>query len=172
MGRQMGRFLRVLAVFVAVSTAGAAMAQEPVGCDKFKWSIDKERSMLMGAKPFAAGADIAQPLAAAVKLELSPLADAKLPTEPSRKPKNPDSYAGFVRYAALPKSGTYRVTLSDAAWIDVVQDGQAAKSIAHSGALACEGIRKSVKFNLAASPFVIEISGTDARQIGIAVTAD
>lgn len=171
MGRQMGRFLCVLAILYA-ATAGAALAQEPVGCDKFKWPIDKERAMLTSAKPVASGSDVAQPEAAAVKLALSPLADAKLPTEPGRKPKMADSYAGFVRYASLPKAGTYRVTLSDAAWIDVVQDGQEVKSIAHSGALACDGIRKSVKFNLAASPFVIEISGTEAHQIAIAVTAD
>jgi hypothetical protein len=168
----MGRIFTLLSLMVGLATVGQALAQEPVGCDKFKWPIDKERALLAAAKPAASGGEVAQPLAAAVKITLSPLADAKLPTEPSRKPKMPDSYAGFVRYAPLPKSGTYRVTLSDAAWIDVVQDGQPAKSIAFSGALACDGIRKSVKFNLAASPFVVEISGTEAHGIAIAVTPD
>jgi hypothetical protein len=164
--------VRIFTVLLLLAASGAALAQEPVGCDKFSWPIDKERVLLASAKPVAPGADVAEPLAAAVKLTLSPLADAKLPTAPSRKPKMSDSNAGFVRYAALPRAGTYRVTLSDAAWIDVVQDGQEVKSIAHTGALACNGIRKSVKFNLASSPFVIEISGTTAREIAIAVTPD
>jgi hypothetical protein len=163
---------RILIVLLALAVSGTVLAQEPVGCDKFKWPIDRERAMLASAKPVAPGGDLAQPLAAAVKIALSPLADAKLPTEPSRKPKMPDSYAGFVRYAALPKSATYRVTLSEAAWIDVVQDGQTAKSLAFTGALACDGIRKSVKFDLAASPFVVEITGAEARSIAIVVTPD
>lgn len=162
----------LLSLMVGLATLGQALAQEPVGCDKFKWPLDKERALLAVAKPQPSGGKVGQPLAAAVKLTLSPLADAKLPTEPSRKPKMADSYAGFVRYAPPPKSGTYRVTLSDAAWIDVVQDGKPAKAIAFSGVLACDGIRKSVKFNLAASPFVVEISGTEAHELAIAVTPD
>ena len=161
-----------LVIFIFALRTGAAWAQEPVGCDKFKWPVDKERALLASAKPIASGSDVAQPLAAAVKLTLAPLADAKLPTEPSRKPKSPDSRAGYLRYTALPQSGTYRVTLSDAAWIDAVQDGQEVKSTAHSGVQGCDGIRKSVKFNFTATPFVIEISGTEAREIAIAVTPD
>jgi hypothetical protein len=171
MDKQMGRICHVLVIVFAMTT-GAALAQEPVGCDKFKWPVEKERALLTSAKPVAPGGDVAQPLAAGVKLPLVPIADSKLPMEPSRKPKMAESYAGFIRYAALPRAGTYRVTLSEGAWIDVVQDGQEVKSIAHTGAMACDGIRKSVKFDLAASPFIIEISGTEVREIAIAVTPD
>ncbi len=167
-----GRFFVVLFFAVAAALAGSALAQEPVGCDKFKWPIDKERALLAVAVPVALGGDVAQPLAGGVKLALSPYADAKLPVEPSRAPKAPDSYAGFVHYGALPQAATYRITLSEPAWIDVVQNGQMAESVAFSGALGCDGIRKSVKFNLAASPFIIELSGTAAREVAIAVTPD
>ncbi|HJY16038.1 MAG TPA: hypothetical protein VJ353_00290, partial [Xanthobacteraceae bacterium] len=74
--------------------------------------------------------------------------------------------------AAVPKSGTYRVTLSAQAWIDVIQNGQAAKSTAFSGATGCAGIRKSVKFDLAAAPFTVELSGTTAHAITFVVTPD
>jgi hypothetical protein len=163
---------RIFIVLVALVSAGSAFAQEPVGCDKFKWFIDKERALLVAASPVTAGGDVAQPLAGAVKLPLAPFADVKLPMPPSRQPKSPDSYAGFVRYASLPQAATYRVALSEPAWIDVVQDGQELKSTAFSGALGCDGIRKSVKFDLSAAPFVIEISGTSAHEIAIAVTPD
>jgi hypothetical protein len=51
--------LAILAVLIAMP----AVAQEPVGCDKFKWPLDKERAMLASATP-AAGT-IGEPLAGA-----------------------------------------------------------------------------------------------------------
>jgi len=163
---------RILSVLLSLLISGTAFAQEPVGCDKFKWPIERERALLGGATTIAPGGEVSQPSASAVKLPLSPLAEAKLPMPPSRTPKASDSYAGFVRYAAPPQPATYRVTLSEGAWIEVVQDGQEVKSSGFTGATGCDGIRKSVKFSLAASPFIVEISGTAAHEIAIAVTRD
>jgi hypothetical protein len=155
---------------IALLMAVPALAQEPVGCDTFKWPLDTERTLL--AKPSQAASGGEATLAAAVTLALVPFADAKLPAPPSRAPKFPDSYAGFVRVSALPKAGTYRITLSHGAWIDVVQDGQELKPGAFTGAKGCDGLAKSVKFELAATPFVIELSGTSAQAIGLVVTPD
>jgi hypothetical protein len=164
--------VRATIIVLACAIAGPCFADEPVGCDKFKWPIEHERALLAKAISLPPDGTVSQPLAAAVKVPLAAIADAHLPMPPGRRPKTPDSNAGFVRYAALPRAATYRITISEAAWIDVVQDGKEIKSTAFSGALGCEGIRKSVKFNLAASPLVIEISGTNAREIAIAVTPD
>ncbi|HYA07822.1 MAG TPA: hypothetical protein VEF90_18185, partial [Xanthobacteraceae bacterium] len=71
-----------------------------------------------------------------------------------------------------PQAGTYKVTLSAAAWVDVVQAGRLIKSKAFSGAVGCAGIRKSVKFDLAAAPFTIEISGVAADAIRVALTGE
>ena len=103
---------------------------------------------------------------------LVPFADAHLPMAPERAPKSPISHAGFVRVSALPKPGTYRVTLSEAAWIDVIQDGAALKAAAHSGATGCDGVRRSLKFELAAEPMIIELSGTTAHAVALVVTPD
>ncbi len=164
--------VRWLPALLVLSLACPALAQEPVGCDKFKWPLDKEKAMLASARPVESGGDPAQPLAAAAMIMLAPFADAKLPMAPSRMPKSPDSYAGYVRVSALPKAATYRITLSQGAWIDVIQDGHEAKSTAFSGATGCEGVRKSVKFDLTAAPFIIELSGTTARSISLVVTQD
>jgi hypothetical protein len=157
---------------VALLLAAPAFAQEPVGCDKFKWPLDRERTMLANPAVVASGSDVQQPLAAALMVTLVPFADANLPMAPSRAPKSPDSYAGFVRVSALPRAATYRITLSEGAWIDVVQDGHDVKSSAFSGAMGCDGVRKSVKFEFTAAPFIIEISGTTARAIAVVVTPD
>ena len=54
----------------------------------------------------------------------------------------------------------------------MVQDGREVKSTAFSGATGCEGLRKSVKFDLAAKPFVILLSGTTAHAMAVVVTPD
>jgi len=155
----------MLAILAAIA-AWPALAQEPVGCDKFKWPLDKERGMLAAAKP---ATPAAAPLADAYTLALS--RDTKLPMAPSRAPK-PATNAGFVELAALPKAGTYRFTLSDDGWVDVFQGGMAAKSTAFSGATGCAGLRKSVKFDLSAKPLTVEVSGATAPSISFAITPD
>src|SRR3984893_16851503 len=112
-------------VLAACAVAAPALAQEPVGCDKFKWPLDKERATLNGTDlPKVISGDlVAWPIPWATTVALVPFADAKLPVAPERAPKSPDTYAGFVRVSALRKPATYRITLSQGAWIDVVQDG-------------------------------------------------
>jgi hypothetical protein len=148
--------------------------QEPVGCDKFKWPIDKERATLTGTDlpKFASGANVTFPIPWASIVALAPFADAKLPVAPERAPKSPASFAGFLKLPAPAKPGTYKITLSSEGWIDVVQDGHAVKSTAFSGAIGCEGVRKSVKFDLAAKPLTVELSGVPDTTVKIAVSPE
>jgi hypothetical protein len=59
--------------------------------------------------------------------------------------------------------------LSDEAWIDVIQDGHYARSIGSTGRSDCPGLRKSVRFELNASPFVVQLSGVTTEMIAVAV---
>ena len=161
--------MRRCLILLALMLATPALAQEPVGCDKFKWPLESERAALIGAKAAASGEEIAPGTAA--KLTLAPIAEAKLPQEPTRKPKD-GTFAGFVRVAALPKAGTYKVTLSKGGWIDVFQDGHEVKSGAFSGATGCEGVRKSVKFDLRAAPVLLVVTGAPDPEIAIVVTPE
>jgi hypothetical protein len=157
--------------FIALLAAAPALAQEPAGCTSFKWPLDHERALLASPAQVASGGAVSQPQTA-VSVALVPFTEAKLPQAPSRAPKYPDSYAGFVQASAPASAGTYRITLSHGAWIDVIQDGRTLKSVAFTGAKGCDGIAKSVKFDLAAAPFVIELSGTAAHSVGLVVTPD
>ncbi len=154
--------------------AAPVHAQEPVGCDKFKWPLDQERALLTSGKAIAvvSGSSVKSSLPVAVTVNLVPFADAKLPTAPERAPRLPTSFAGFVRLAAPAHDGTYKISLSSEAWIDVAQGGHLLKSMAFSGATGCEGIRKSVKFDLKAEPFTIQLSNVAANSIGIAISGD
>jgi len=162
----------VLLIAAMLLAAAPALAQEPVGCDKFKWSVDRERALLASSAQMPSGSALRQPLGIAVTVALAPYAGARLPTPPSRAPKAAGSYAGFIDAGAVPKSGTYRVTLSAPAWIDIVQNEHTLQSTAFSGVSGCAGIAKSVKFDLAASPFIVEFSGTTAHALTFVVTAD
>jgi hypothetical protein len=161
-------------VIAACAVAAPAFAQEPVGCDKFKWPLDKERATLNGTDlpKIVSGDHVTFPIPFGTIVALVPFADAKLPAPPERAPKSPDSFAGFFEAKAPPQAGSYKITLSAEGWIDVEQAGQAVKSTAFSGAQGCEGIRKSVKFDLAAAPFTVELSGVKTDSIKLAISGD
>jgi hypothetical protein len=161
-------------VLAACAMAVPAFAQEPVGCDKFKWPLDKERATLNGTDlpKVVSGGRVTFAIPFATIVALVPFADAKLPAPPERAPKSPDSFAGYFEAKAPPQAGSYKITLSAEGWIDVTQSGNTAKSTAFSGALGCEGIRKSVKFDLAAAPFTVELSSVKADSIKIVISKD
>ena len=159
--------------FVALTLLAAApafAAEEPSGCDKFKWNIDHARAALTAPDrtKLNSGGELAALPATAVTLALVAPADAKLPTPPERAPKD-GTFAGFTRFTSAPKAGSYTISLSNGAWLDLVQDGHFLKPAAFSGATDCDGIRKTVKFDLSASPFVLQISGARENSISLAI---
>jgi hypothetical protein len=160
-------------LLVALMIVGAApswAAEEPSGCDKFKWGIERERAALTGPDrlKLASGAELAALPAQAVTLALRSPAEAKLPMPPERAPKD-GTFAGFASIKAAPKAGLYTISLSGGGWVDVVQDGHFLKPKAFSGATDCDGIRKTMKYDLAASPFVLQVSGTKEDSVSIAI---
>jgi hypothetical protein len=155
-------------VALALLASSPAWAAEPSGCDKFKWPIDKERAALTApdrAKT-ASGAQLMVPVG--VILALRPPAEANLPSPPERKPKD-GTFAGYASFQKAPKAGTYTISLSTAAWIDVVQDGEVLKPMEFSDATDCAGIRKTIKYDLAAGPFVVQVTGVTENAINLAV---
>jgi hypothetical protein len=163
-----------IVVILGCLFAAPVRAQEPVGCDKFKWPLDQERSLLTSGKAatVASGSSVTSQIPAAVTVNLVPFADAKLPVTPERAPRLPTSFAGFIQVAAPAHDGTYKISLSSEAWIDVVQAGHSLKSVAFSGATGCEGIRKSVKFDLKAEPFAVQLTNVPNNSIGVAISGD
>ena len=155
---------------ILLAAAPAFAAEEPSGCDKFKWNIDHERAALTAPDriKLASGAELAAVPSTGMTLSLTAPADAKLPTPPERAPKE-GTFAGFARFQSRAKAGIYTISLSAGAWIDVVQDGHILKPKGFSGATDCDGIRKTMKYELTASPFVLQISGAKDESISAAI---
>ena len=163
----MREILPVALLLLGATTAFAA--EEPSGCDKFKWPIERERAALTAPDRTRIASGSEQPTlpARSITLALVTPADAKLPSPPERAPKE-GTFAGFVSFKN-PKAGLYSISLSSAAWVDVVQDGHFLKPKAFSGVTDCDGIRKTVKFELSASPFALQVSGTKEDSVSIAI---
>jgi hypothetical protein len=160
-------------LLVALTLLGAApawAAEEPSGCDKFKWGIERERAALTAPDrlKLASGAELTALPPQAVTLALRIPAEAKLPTPPERAPKD-GTFAGFASIKTAPKAGLYSISLSAGGWVDVVQHGHSLTPTAYSGATDCDGIRKTMKYELAASPFVLQVSGTKEDSVSIAI---
>ena len=158
----------VIGSLALLATTLPALADDAM-CSKLQWNLDAERALLNGTvDAFPSGETRKAMPARAISLMLKPGAQAALPT-PSSKPADAAKFAGFV-ILPMTAAGDYVVSLSAEGWIDVVQDGQMVNSTAHTGDSNCPGLRKSVRFTLAAKPVTLQISNAPADHIEIAVT--
>jgi hypothetical protein len=160
----------LLIALMLLGTAPAWAAEEPSGCDKFKWNIDREKAALTAPDriKLASGGELTALPSTGVTLALRPPADANLPSPPERAPKE-GTFAGFANIKAAPKAGLYTVSLSAGGWVDLVQDGHFLKPKGFSDATDCDGIRKTMKYEISAKPLLLQVSGTKEDSISIAI---
>jgi hypothetical protein len=161
------KFFQLALALALLAAIGAASAEEPAGCDKFKWPIQQEQTALAASDRPTVAADGALAAGAAVMALLAPVETIHFALAPDRPPA-PNSFAAVLKLAA-PSAGVYTVSLSAGAWIDVIQDGVALKPTAYSGARECPHIRKSLKYQLAPKETVIQISNSAESEIALVV---
>src|ERR1700733_7929960 len=111
--------VRLTLAVLAAAIVTPAVAQEPVGCDKFKWPLDKERATLNGTDlpKVVSGDRVTFPLPFGPIVALVPSSEDKMPAPPENAPKSPDSFAGFFQAPAPKQPGSYKITLSTEGWI-------------------------------------------------------
>lgn len=153
----------ICAGLFALPLSVGTFAAEPGGCASFAWPVTTEIEWLKAsdAEPAASGATLATLPGKAIALSLVPIAKAGLTAADSDKAKDApaDALGGVVHFAGLSDAATYQISLPKKGWINVVQNGKALKSSSHSGKTDCEGLRKSVRFEIAPGPFAVELSG-------------
>jgi len=149
----------VLALLAGSLAVGPVAAQDASGCARFKWPVDRERSAFgtPGLQVVEAGKPLPGIMDPAI-VRLKPLAEAGFERPPGRKPKD-GTFGVAIKTPPLAVSGTYQVTLSDDAWIDVIQNGHEVRSSGFSAERDCPNVRKSVRFSLAAGQATLQISG-------------
>lgn len=163
--------MRRVFLAAAVSLVGfAASAAETGGCGRFAWDLGAERDLLAAA-PVSAPASVPASPPAAFRLALGPAETAALPKPPPPDAKPRPGLAGAIPLS-IAEAGTYRVTLSGEAWVDAVQHDVFLNAEAFSGVGDCPGMRKSVKFRFDPGPVVLQMRGSAADAIAVAVTRD
>jgi hypothetical protein len=156
------------AVFMGIAPAAA---QDKPACERFDWSVKREQALFAAADlPAAAsGATLDALPERGIAFELKPHAAVVYVLPPERQPKTSGSSGGVISVSNIPKVGSYQVTTSAEAWIDVIQSGKAVASTAHTGRRDCADIRKSVQFDLQPGAVTIQLSGVDSKLIKLAV---
>lgn len=167
------RFLMAFCGAAALAFSSQAFADETGGCKSFAWSIATEQKWLKAADSEAlkSGAKLPSPPEKAMALALEPMSAVSFPVPPTGRLK-PEGvvYGGVVNFDSPSSApGSYQVTLGTSGWVDVIQDGKALKSTAHSGKSDCDGVRKSVRFNLDPGPFTVEFSNIKKDAIKFAI---
>ena len=169
--RVMLRQCMLLAIGLA---AGPALAQEDP-CAKFSWNIEHERALFATApEAVAAGHDPATtPLLAPERLyllQLAPQDHVALALPPGKQPKPDGAYAGMARLR-LQQPGTYRVSVDQSLWIDVVADGKMIDSADFQGRSGCLTPHKIVQYALPAGrDLVLQLSGAVSPGVRLTIT--
>ena len=144
------------------------------GCGRFAWPLAREQALFAAQDRLAVNAgDILPSIPkGAFILALQAGTAAAFVMPPERKPKSERWFGGMLRFPAPSKPGIVQVTLSEEAWIDVVQDERYARSLGSTGRSDCPGLRKSVRFELGTAPFVLQLSGVASESVVTAVSQD
>ena len=165
--------LLAAAVAAASLTAKPAFPQEIAACDQFFWPVKREQALFASKdlKHAASGAtlEFSPDHGAGAALELQPNDAVPFVVAPGRPPKTENSFGGVIVITNIPKAQAYQVTASGEGWIDVIQDGKAIASTGHSGRRDCPDVHKSVRFDLQPGAATIQVSGSPAKSINLAI---
>jgi hypothetical protein len=99
-------------------------------------------------------------------VRLRPVADVIYQVLPARG--SDGGNGGIVTLENIP-AGRYRIVTSEEAWIDAVQDNVRLPLLASRRVTDCPGTRQSVQVEVKGQPLTLQIGGTTAEHIKVAV---
>ena len=162
-----------LAIFAIAAgvTPGFAGAKDNPACEQFEWSIKREFELLRDPylEMVFSGAALGSIPDKGLVMELQPHATVDYVLAPGGEAKSDDSFAGLLFIKDVPQAGTYQVTLSGDAWIDLIQDGKALALAAETINPNCSDARKSMRFRLERGPLTVQISGASSTLIKLVI---
>ena len=167
------RSATALAIFAIAAgvTSGFAGAKDNPACEQFDWSVKRELELLHDPylEMVFSGATLGSIPDKGLVMQLQPNATIDYVLAPGGEPKSDDSFAGLLFIKDVPQSGIYQVTLSEDAWIDLIQDGKALALAAETVNPNCSDARKSMRFRLERGPVTIQVSGASSTLIKLVV---
>lgn len=162
--------LAIYAIAAGV-TPGFAGAKDNPACDQFEWSIKREFEFLRDPylEMVFSGAALGSIPDKGLVMELQPHGTVDYVLAPGGDPKSDGSFAGLLFIKDVPQAGTYQVTLSEDAWVDLIQDGKALALAAETGNPNCSDAPKSMRFRLERGPLTVQVSGVSSTLIKLVI---
>jgi hypothetical protein len=153
---------------LAAAMALAAPARGDDGCGAFGWSVKREQAWFADPKLTRrpSGARL-KTIDRAVDLALKPVKQVHFFLPPPNPPKA-GSFAGEIAFFGVPRPGLYQVTLSQAAELDVFENGSRIKPAAVATAPQCAEAALSARYALQTGDLVlVQVSDASAASIKI-----
>jgi hypothetical protein len=172
-GWRLAAALLTLGLMAPAVTRTAHADEDP--CAGFSGNVTAERALFAGAaQPISAARDVASaPLLAPgrlYQLQLAPHGQVSMRLAPGKKTQLEGAYAGLARLQ-LQQPGSYRISMDQGAWIDVVADGQMIGSSNFQGRPGCTAPHKIVQFLLPAGhELLLQFSAATAPVLRVAIT--
>ena len=162
--------LAIVAIAAGV-TPGCAAPKDNPACEQFEWSIKREIQLLHdpNMEMVFSGATLGSIPDEGLALQLQPHAAIDYVLAPGGEPKSDDSFAGLLFIKDIPQAGAYQVTLSEDAWIDLIQDGKALPLSAETINSNCSEARKSMRFRLERGPLTVQVSSSSSTLIKVVI---
>lgn len=163
--RAAGGAIGMMSWLLMIATLSSAAVADD-GCEGYEFDVGHEIEQLqqtpaeISAGTTAGGGLPALEVNRAHRLRLAPQGAVRFALAPERRTLDEGAMAGMIAFS-VPLTGTWRVALSDASWVDVVaQDGRPVESRRFAGRAACVALRKVVEFPLlAGAQYVLQLSG-------------
>jgi len=163
----------LLALLLLPGIALPANADDP--CAKFSWDARHERT-LSGEVPQLLAAGKAPASSSAVspdrlyRLQLIPQSQVSFAAPPGKRPSSDGAYAGLATLS-LDKPGSYRISLDQPAWVDVVANGAVIDARDFQGRRGCNAPHKIVAFELpAGTRLTLQFSASTSAALLMAVS--
>jgi len=103
-----------------------------------------------------------------VTLTLANTETVKFAHAPTEQMPKQYVYSGIVS-VRVPKDGVYAVMISEANWIDVIQNGEPVKSLEMRGRLPCVKYGKKIEFSLKAGDAVVQFFGAPYEMVDVLI---
>jgi hypothetical protein len=166
--------IRIVIVLAITAAATQALAEDDP-CAAFLWNVTQERA-LFGTKAelLAAGRDAASAPGMQVdrlyEWTLVPQEEVMFAAAPGKRMLTDGARAGLVRLQ-IAAAGTYRVSVDQPFWVDVVAGGKLLPSKDFRGAPGCQAPHKILEFVLPAhQDLLIQLSGAVNPHARLTVT--
>jgi hypothetical protein len=108
------------------------------------------------------------PLSQRVTLTLAMTDTMKFAHAPTEQMPKQYVYSGMISFR-VPKDGAYSVMISEANWIDVVQNGQPIQSLDMRGRVPCAKYGKKIDFPLKAGDAIVQFFGAPYEAVDVLI---